>query len=79
MFSSSRTTNLPSLWVRMSFRGFQDQHAALVSAWGLNGKAITESLRGLHHFSIVDTLTDPSSRVFQVAEQMLGSDPPARI
>jgi arylformamidase len=60
-------------------QGFQDQHAALVSAWGLNGKAITESLRGLHHFSIVDTLTDPSSRVFQVAEQMLGSDPPARI
>jgi arylformamidase len=53
-------------------QGFHDQHAALMSAWGLNGKAITESLPGLHHFSIVDTLTDPSSRVFEVAERMLG-------
>lgn len=53
-------------------QGFHDQHAALISAWDLKGKAITESLPGLHHFSIVDTLTDPSSRVFQVAERMLG-------
>lgn len=53
-------------------QGFHDQHAALIRAWGLNGKAIAESLPGLHHFSIVDTLTDPGSRVFQVAERMLG-------
>jgi len=53
-------------------QGFHDQHAALMRAWGLNGKAIAESLPGLHHFSIVDTFTDPGSRVFQVAERMLG-------
>jgi arylformamidase len=53
-------------------QGFHDQHAAVIRAWGLNGKAIAESLPGLHHFSIVDTLTDPGSRVFQVAEKMLG-------
>jgi arylformamidase len=53
-------------------QGFHDQHATLIRAWGLNSKAITESLPGLHHFSIVDTLTDPGSRVFQVAEKMLG-------
>lgn len=53
-------------------QGFHDQHDALMGAWGLEGKAITESLPGLHHFSIVDTLATPGSRVFQVAERMLG-------
>ena len=60
-------------------QGFHDQHAALMRAWGLNGKAITERLPGLHHFSIVDTLATPGSRVFQVAERMLGLTNPAAV
>lgn len=60
-------------------QGFHDQHAALMRAWDLNGKAITERLPGLHHFSIVDTLATPGSRVFQVAERMLGLTDPSAV
>lgn len=52
-------------------QGFHDQHTAIIKAWGLTGKSICEKLPGLHHFSVVDALATPGSRVFQVAERML--------
>ncbi len=52
--------------------GFHEQHAALIKAWNLEGRAVTEALAGIHHFSIVDTLVQPDSQVFQTITRMLG-------
>jgi hypothetical protein len=54
--------------------GFHEQHAALIKAWNLEGRAVTQALAGLHHFSIVDTLVAPESQVFQTIKRLLALD-----
>ncbi|MFM1881478.1 MAG: hypothetical protein RLZZ344_1712 [Pseudomonadota bacterium] len=54
--------------------GFHEQHAALIKAWNLEGRAVTQALAGIHHFSIVDTLVEPESQVFQTIKRLLAVD-----
>lgn len=51
--------------------GFHQQHAALIQAWQLQGRAGLHCPQGLHHFSIVNSLIQPGSAVFKAATRLL--------
>jgi arylformamidase len=69
-----RDQRLALFFGREEIAGFHEQHAALIKAWKLEGRAVTEALAGIHHFSIVDTLVEPESKVFQTITRMLEVD-----
>lgn len=50
---------------------FIRHNASIRQAWGRNAVPVCEVLPGLHHFSIVDALADPSHRLHAHAVQLL--------
>jgi arylformamidase len=43
-------------------------------AWGAKRVPVCEILEGLHHFSILDALTDPPHRLHGLARELLQAD-----
>jgi len=47
------------------------QNATMARVWGTQVVPVTETLRGCNHFSVVDALVDPASRLHQTALDLL--------
>ena len=50
---------------------FIRHHRLIQTAWGLQRVPVCEVLPGLHHFNVLTSLTDPSSRLHQMALSLM--------
>jgi arylformamidase len=50
---------------------YQRQNRCIQEAWGTRRVPICEALPGLHHFSVLDALVEPSHRLHQLALDLL--------
>lgn len=53
---------------------FQRQNKLIQTSWGAGVVAVCEVLPGLNHFTIVDALADPGTRLHDLARALLGFD-----